>query len=282
MFSLILCSLVCLPAQRAVAACPDTSEYGSVNLSLPTLPKRGQYNIWTRLQFAKPKEGRLLVEINDDKCIEVDGMGSVSNQWTWLQSDSGAQKLTYKFDQTEGNRIKLIGATTGVKVDRVILTDSDCVPLDRGDNCQAGSVTLQTDDNQVNTVNGPVAGLIYPSLTIVNKQADIIKTTYYRGSQKIQSNNGASQLDTTLLPNGQNQVSIKLHMRDGSEITETAELQVSNTLSTLSPLWRWARINKEGLKTSALSFAIVVFIVSVLYLVRVLKRHRRLLTFHGF
>lgn len=126
---IIILALVLLPllGGQAAAACANASSFGAVSFDVPDLSRPVDQKLWLRVQ-APLSGGRLLVEINQADCVEVN-LAPSGGKWAWQSHD-------VSFVTATNNTLKLIGVTDGAKVDRVLLVEQDCTPQDLGDNCQ--------------------------------------------------------------------------------------------------------------------------------------------------
>ncbi len=268
-------------------ACSNTSNYGVVSLDIPTLPTRGSYVLWTRMQAPDAEHNRYRLEVNSNTCYEVGGSSIVPGEWEWVSFYGGSLSKTvrYNFDHTTENSLRLIGMDAGVRVDRILLIKNDCVPTGLGDNCQSTTATAAYSSSGATEVpppsTAPVGGVVIPSQTIVNKKSSISKVVYFADGAPIptSSNNG---IDTTLLRNGSHRISIQITQTNGIVVNEVTTIAVENKQGVLSPFTRWARLNEGQAMSISIALGVVLVMSSVLLFVRHKHLQKRLLTFRGF
>lgn len=150
------------PAVTHAAACtPPGTDYGTVTFTA-NISSAGSYRIWTRMAAPNSTNNNYLLDIDSATCYTVGGStvptystgtsthfaNSTAN---WISVTTSGSTINHTF--TSGNHtIKLIGNSSGVVIDRVIITaDTTCTPKGVGDNC--ASVHLAPDINQDGTVN---------------------------------------------------------------------------------------------------------------------------------
>ncbi len=110
------------------------------------------------------------------------------------------------------------------------------VPSGDGTNCNTAPVA---ETNQP-----PIQQLVTPS--IVTAQPDnVAKVEYYVGDELVYASNKAEPLDTSLLENGDYELTTKVTYKDGTTAEETQLLTVANPPQTLGTVRRWARKNKD-------------------------------------
>lgn len=262
------------------AACANTSTLGAVELSVPQLPDRENHALWIRMQSANTS-GQVMVEINGGQCVEVGG-DLKSEVWTWKSPDSGL----INFDKKEGNTVKLIGVSHGIRIDRVLLTEEGCVPTDFGSNCQGAVELEQAKKYEVTVISppskDPVMGKVMVSQTPVENQASLTKVEYIVQSEIIQTVYGAEAFDTTLIPSGKVTVQVYTYLNDGRTIREATVLDVRNKEHFYSNTQRWVRRNARTVQLVliiAVSILMLGFLVNFLRKIYLSNRERK---FHGF
>ena len=288
-FIALLCGLMILShAPKAVAeACDNTANFGVVSLDVPTLPTRGTYVLWTRMQAPDPEHNRYRLEVNGNTCYEVGGSSIVPGEWEWVSFYGGSLSNTvrYNFDHMTENSLRLIGMDAGVRIDRILLIKNDCVPTGLGDNCRSTAATAAYSSSGATEVpppsSAPVGGIVIPSQTIVNKKSSISKVVYFADGAPIPTaaNNG---IDTTLLSNGSHRISIQITQTNGIVLNEVTTIVTQNKQGVLSPFTRWARLNEGQAISLSIMFGIMLIIGAALLFVRHKQLQKRLLTFRGF
>jgi hypothetical protein len=275
-------------ANANAATCISGAGQGAVNVTVPELPTKGIYNVWSRVQVPNDIHNRYQLEVNGDTCFLVGGSSISPNQWTWVSFQDGdlSSKVKYNFVKTTGNSLKLIGNDAGVKIDRVLLVKNDCIPVEQGANCESDAVhTASYDKTGANilptSTEGPASGVIIPSQTIIQNQNSIASVGYFVDGKPVPTakDNG---LDTTLLINGSHQISIKITKIGGTVIDEATTITTDNPQTFFSPLQRWARLNKGVAVATSIAMCVLIVFSFVLVLVRHIQLKKRSLTFHGF
>jgi hypothetical protein len=149
------------PATTHAAACtPPGTDYGTVTFTA-NISSAGTYRIWTRMSAPNSTDNTYLLDIDSATCYTVGGStvptyaGGATTYFAnttanWISRTSGGATIDHPF--TSGNHtIKLIGNSSGVVVDRVVITaDTTCTPKGVGDNC--ASIYLAPDINQDGSV----------------------------------------------------------------------------------------------------------------------------------
>lgn len=279
--------LIMLPlfSGNVFAACSTSNDsYGEVTLGLPKLPTTGTFNIWTRMQVPDSTNSAYELQINDTSCVLVGG-GAVGS-WQWVNSQVGTEgaKVTYDFTQTSGNTFRLVGVKPGVKIDRLLLVRNDCTPVDLGTNCSSSNSALEVGSGATEVPpisNGPVSGSVIPTSTISTDLSNVARVTYYVGSSAIPANDDFS-LDTTLLQNGEQRVTINIVKKDGSTVDEATTLVVNNPENGFSGLWRWARLNKNILFGVGVGLTAVLVAIATFLTFKKARLKKRRLEFRGF
>ncbi len=266
------------------AACANVSSYGTVRLSLPELPRKGKYALWVRTQSAF-RQSRILLEVNKENCLTLESLDAPANQWFWLtQKDSQGVIIPVNIDNISGNVITLIGIDDAIKVDKVVLTELDCMPQDFGDNCN--NIEAMPPDTTSITQLEPYQGIVSGSIK-VSKTPDINRgllqeVRYSTNGRVFQRSEEGAWLDTTLIENGKHTVFIDILLKDGQSIRESIILDVKNPVNAITPVIRWVRISSSSIKFVFILIATIVAIVGMLYLLRSSYKKRRELEFRGF
>ena len=275
-------------AAKVVAdAGENTANYGVVALDVPTLPTRGAYVLWTRMQVPDDQHNRYRLEVNGNTCFEVGGSSVTPGEWEWVSFYGGnlSKTVRYDFDHTTENHFRLIGIDPGVRIDRILLIKNGCVPAGLGDNCQSTTASATFSLSGATEVppasNGPVGGIVIPTQTIVNNADQITKVVYYADGAPIPTAYNFG-IDTTLLRNGTHRISIQITKSNGMVINEATTLMVENKQGVWSPLVRWARLNAQDAIILSSVLGVCFVAGSVLLFVRHTKLQKRLLTFRGF
>ena len=268
-------------------ACDTSAGYGVVALDIPTLPTRGTYVLWTRMQVPDDQHNRYRLEVNDNTCFEVGGSSITPGEWEWVSFYGGGLTKTvrYTFDHTTENHMRLIGVDAGVRVDRVLLIKNDCIPTGLGENCQSATATAAFSLSGATEVppptNGAVSGVVIPTQTITNSKSRIAKVAYYSDGKPIPTAYNFG-IDTSLLSNGTHRISIQITQTNGIVVNEVTTLRVDNATGVLSPFTRWARLNVVDAIILSCCVGGIFATSMVVFLVRHKRLQKRLLTFRGF
>ncbi len=291
LFFLSILSLLMVVSSKQTAtasACSSTENYGVLSLSLPELPRSGTYNIWTRMQAPDATHNRYRLEVNGQECYEVGGSSITPGQWVWVSFKGGdlTQKVRHNFEEVKGNKIRLIGSDSGVKVDRLLLVKNDCIPENLGNNCQsdavpASAVQAEGASEVPPPSSGPVSGIVIPSTSISLKPSLISKVVYFSDGKAVPTAAG-NGIDTTLLSNGSHRVSMHITRTDGTVLNEATTLNVENKQGAFSPLRRYIRLHTQAFIIWSLLLGGLLFVLVILLGIRHIKLQKRLLNFHGF
>jgi hypothetical protein len=270
------------------AACDNSLQYGSVKSSLSILPTTGTYIIWTRMQVPDSAHSQFNLEINNQSCYVVGGSSITPNTWTWVNFQDGnlSTIIKYNFDRTIDNSARLIGTFAGVKVDRLLLIKNSCVPVGLGANCQTESArTTIPDMAGASSVPPPssrtIGGLIIVSPTVQKNPELIQKVVYFADGLQVPTA-ASFALDSTLLTNGEHQISMQITETNGTVINETTNINVLNNESVLSPFIRWIRLNTHAAIVFSSLAGGVLLLLALLITIRHILLQKRLLSFHGF
>lgn len=280
--------LLFVPKIHAQTSCPaNDKNYGQVELAVPKLGTAGAYNIWTRMQAASQTNNQYLLNVNGASCYKIGGSSLEPSQWQWVYFQDGNlnQKVVFDFNRAEGNSLKLIGVQTGVKISHIMLTKSDCIPIEYGNNCAENGAAIMSASGNTSSVppltGDSVSGNIFPTQLIIAEQTNIAKVIYFVHGKTIPSSKNFS-LDTSLVPNGAHRIAIQITKKNGDIINQETSITVSNLESILSPAIRWARLNRNSLATVGVIAGGVLVLVSIFHLIKHLLLKRRLMMFRGF
>lgn len=275
-----------LPDSVYAAACANVSSFGAVTVHLPTLEHIKDRVIWIRMQ--SPEDSvRVLAEVSAKDCLEISGQSQPTNTWQWQTvRDSGGTAVPYSFGQHDDNTIKIIGVQPGVRVDRMLITDTKCVPQDFGNNCQAVGAKLATAEEHDYTVlpspnSSPLHGKVQLSDTPTQNQGNLKEVTYSVAGTVVQQSAYGLVFDTSRLQNGTHTVYITTTLQDETQIREMVVVTIKNPHNPLTPLVRWAKLNQQALKTAGV---ITLGLLAGIILIRVVLirlRKRRVRIFHG-
>lgn len=273
------------PKTVDAAACANVSSFGAVTLALPKLPVQEDRVIWVRLQALTPAD-TVLVQVNNDECLQVGGFAQAPGQWTWQTYRLGEAIQTVDFPNETQNRLKVIGTSDGVRIDRVVVTGRDCVPQDFGANCQQVEAVQDVGDDAIIQLPSPsndaVQGEILLSSTPDKYKSQLASVAYIVDGQTVQESSTPRPFDTTRIANGKHTVQVVTTLKDGKTIRESAVIVVANAENILTPLVRWLRLYLDTIVRvgAAMGMLLLVFLAAKLYRRTRLKRRER--RFHGF
>ncbi len=288
-FLSILCVMMVISNKHSVqAACNNVSQYGAISVKITALSSSGTYTIWTRMQVPDTTHNQYQLEINGQRCYVIGGSSISPDQWTWVSFQDGdlSSRVSYDFERTTNNAAKLIGSSAGVRIDRLLLVKTDCVPIADGNNCQSDSVPTSaietTGATQVPSPSaGPISGLIIPSQTIA-RNPGIIAQVIYNVDGKLLPTTTNFALDTTLLSNGPHLVVMQITTTAGRILNEATNMTVENPVSALSPMRRWVRLNQRTTVVASSIIGGLLIASAAFQTVRHIRLKKRLLRFRGF
>lgn len=173
------------------------------------------------------------LEADGNTCWQVGGSNVPVNTWTWVDWSGGSstQKIDYTFSAGT-HTLKLIGVSTNVQVDKIILlgsgeqcSDGTVTPTGDGSNCANGPIATSTGGT---TTQPPVSsGTTTPAIVEENK-ANAVETSYVVNGQVVQTSPGAAPLNTKNLADGTYAVETIVKLKDGSEVKATEVITVKN------------------------------------------------------
>lgn len=285
LLSLVTCGLLWTPGNARAAACSNVSSYGAVNLNVPELPNDDSRLLWVRLQ-ATGSDAVLLAEINKDQCLEIKAQDVEPNQWVWVARQEGNVSAPISFPARQGNTLRLIGITDGLKVDRVLLTEESCVPADFGNNCKDAVALGQELPENVTVLaapsDGAVSGRVILSLTPGRYQDELAEVKYSVAGRTIQSVSTPEPFDTTLVKNGVHTILIDTKLNDGTVIYESVVVEIRNAENIFTPLVRWVRLNVALMRLIGIIIGGALLLFVIIMVLRGWWRHNRERVFHGF
>ncbi len=142
------------PAAAAPCAMSGT-DYGVVTAT-SSVGSAGTYRIWTRMAAPNSTDNSYLLEIDNTTCFTVGGStvpvysnGTATHfqagKTNWISVTTAGTPIDISLS-SGSHTFKLIGTSSGVVIDRIIVTaDTSCVPVGSGDNC--ASVYVAADLN---------------------------------------------------------------------------------------------------------------------------------------
>ncbi len=265
------------------AGCANVSTFGAVTLEVPDLPDAENHALWVRMESPQ-SQSYILVQINDEQCLQVGGFEQVPGQWSWQSYRLQGVVQPIVFHRTSGNSLKLIGVADGAKVDRVLITEADCIPQDFGANCQPVQAVHATGPltQLPPPSNDPIAGKVHLSQTPQKHAAQLSHVAYVVNGQKLQETQTPEPFDTTRTTNGKQTVEIVTTLKDGQAIRESTVVDIQNPENAFSPLVRWVRLHKTAFVRAAGAAAVILLVFATVRLMRSHRRKGRESKFHGF
>ncbi|MDQ3123351.1 MAG: hypothetical protein M3Q14_01550, partial [bacterium] len=269
----------------SAAACTSVGQYGAVRLQVPELPYTGKYALWVRMQSPEPV-GKLLIEVNQSDCYELNDVELISGQWKWVSYKTNGKLTTLQLDQLKNYSLKVIGISLGLKVDSVILSEPECIPQDLGNNCNVAAIAKTSQASDVLQLPPPsqqsVSGTVVLSQTPRQYAAQLKSLQYTVNGQTIQRSSLVTPFDTTLLSDGTHTILITTNLQDGTVLQESTNITVDNPTNAMSPVIRWARLRQATLITSGLILGSIVLATVLAWVIHHWYIKRRERHFHGF
>lgn len=267
----------------AAVGCSNVSTFGAVTLDLPRLPATEARAIWVRMEAPAP-DAKVLVQVNEDYCLQVGGHNQEAGQWSWQSArDNGSVQLI-NFPKADKNTLKVIGVSDGVKVDRAVITEADCVPQDFGANCQrVQAISQQVEVTELPPPSTePLNGQILLSATPQKYQDQLENLEYVVDGRTVQESDKVVAFDSTRLPNGKHTVNIVMTLKNGDVLRESTVIEVNNPENAFTPLVRWMKINSSVLLRILAVIGLLTLLAVVARLTRRRRRTKRERSFHGF
>lgn len=273
---LFLCSLIATSAgfigsssaQVAAAACANTANYGVATFSV-SVPQAGTYTVWLRMQPSSVNNTTVQVEVDGAQCWNMGGSTVPVGSWTWVNwAGTPTQKATATLATAGTHSVKLIGSSTDVYVDKLILlgisekcSDDGQVPIGTGDNCDSAPAATPPPS----TTTPPASNTVTPTIVSENS-GNISQIKYYVGGKLVQTSNGEEPLDTSKLPEGQNTVETVVTLKNGQELKQTSVI----TIPKKTDMNSWYQRN--ALWVLGIAAVIVVTIITLGWYFRLFQR----------
>lgn len=264
------------------AQCKDISSLGAVKYNLSTVSKDNDSVIWVRLMH-ESTEYSLYTEINDKDCFEIKSYQSKPNEWSWQAARVNNKPIKTSFGSESGNYIKLIGLQNGLKVDKILISENNCIPVNDGSNCLEENFVDEGGLSyfKLPTQNSVLSGEVTISDT-PQKNLEKLKSVIYvsQGKQLLKTNN-STVFDTTLLPNGKHNIYITTELNDGDVIRELATINIQNDENAITPIIRWVKLNRVISSVILIIFILILVSIIVLNILRIRYKKRRENKFRG-
>lgn len=163
---------------------PATKPKVGTAKSAVTVNASGEYILWVRMRAASATNNSVKVTI-DSRSYNVGDDNIPTTGWTWVNYNSASKTNINKVPLSLGTHDVLIeGVEPDVLVDKVILLNTACVPLNGGENCTNMSPTV--------TISSPKNGEAFTSPTdiviraeAVDPDGTIAKVEFYEEGVKI-------------------------------------------------------------------------------------------------
>lgn len=174
-----------------------------------------------------------LLEVDGGACYTVGDSALQAGKWTWVDYQNAASTSKVTLNLSAGQHtVKLLGREASVKVDRILAaTDTNCVPVDAGNNCAVAS------DSTVPTVSVviPAEGTsVTGTVSVAAKAADdkgVVKVEFYVNNV-LQATSVAAPYNfswkTAGLANGTYVIAAKAYDAAGNAATDTSTVTIKN------------------------------------------------------
>ncbi len=125
--------------QRVKSLGSDTTTapatYGTLTATVD-VPENGTYKLWVRIKAPDSTNNAVQAQIDNGVIVKLGDGGLPSGTWSWIDYKNGDTANKASFALNAGSRkVTITGVEKGVKVDRILLTDETCKPVDMGENC---------------------------------------------------------------------------------------------------------------------------------------------------
>ncbi len=182
-----------------------------------------------------------MLEVDGGTCYIVGGGSAIpASAWTWVDYQNGNASSLINVSLTAGSHtLKMIGNSSGVKLNRIVLTgDTACVPTGTGDNCANPPDTTPPSVSLTSPTNGStISGKYTMNATANDDSGTVSKVEFYvDGALKGTSTTSpySYALDTTTLTNASHSLTAKAYDPSGNVGTSsTVTVTVKNTTTTL-------------------------------------------------
>ena len=121
-----------------------TADYGK-DATTVSISTAGNYRIWSHLQAPNASAASYMLQVDSSSCFSVGGGSAIApDTWTWVGYTNGdPTKLTLANLAAGAHSLTLIGTAAGGRVDDILLTtDSSCIPVSDGSNCNTGASSV--------------------------------------------------------------------------------------------------------------------------------------------
>jgi hypothetical protein len=187
------------------------------------------------------------LQVDNGVATKIGDGGLTPNTWTWVDWKNGDVNNKTTMALTAGDRtFKFTGIEPNVKIDRVLVTDENCVPTGTGSNCTT-IVTNPDPDTGTGSLNvnitSPLSNQTVKGVTkVVAAPSDNIQEVSFRINDVWQTTDDTAPFewdwDTTKTANGDATVTIRARKvgDPGNVYTQKdVNVKVSNGTSTPTP-----------------------------------------------
>ena len=234
--SLSVVFLLQSPSQVGAASCSTSGVVGTVNSSV-SIPASGEYVLWVRMLNQSQAQNSLLIEVEGNTCFSVGSNSLPLNQWTWVnyQGSTTSNIMKYTFNSSGTKNIKFLFKNYTTQLDKMILLGSSeqCgtngnKPSGDGGNCASAPVASPS-----NPSNPPATSVPISTVPENIPTEEIEKIEYFIDGQLVQETQGAEELDTTEIKDGNYELTTRVTKKDGSieEIKQPVVIKDNQTLS---------------------------------------------------
>lgn len=216
-------SIVSVTVANGCSVIPST--YGKVSTNVNT--DATTYNIWVRMMAADSTNNAVGISVGSGCPILIGDSANISStSWTWVNYANGSTANLAKVDTVSGSQaLTIFGAEPNVKIDRVLLLASTCVPTAMGDNCSSSpDTTPPTTSITAPQANANVTGQVTISASATDANG-ITKVEFYIDNQLVgtDSTNPYSVIvNSSTLSNGDHTVTSKAYDISGNVATSNA------------------------------------------------------------
>ena len=274
-----LLSVFAIRPTRVSALCNGVSDLGAVeyDVSTDSLPRDG--DLWLRLLPDTNGESLLKLELTNGDCVDVRLDQGVSSEWIWHNAYQFSDFVSES--NSEVGKIKVVGVYGNVKLEKILITDKDCVPYADGANCLASNNRIEEDGvsySLLSAYKGEVSGKVFlTDLSTDNPQ--ITESRYMVDGKVVQRSKGFEAFDSTLVANGEHRIYMIFEGNTQSDvIREAIDVVVSNADNPFSAIVRHIKLNREVyivLLSVLIASALLIAMIVLARQKRIQKRHRQ-------
>lgn len=225
-----------LPKSTTTTAGP-----GTITMNL-TVPDTDTYRLWVRVKAESATNNAFQAQIGTASAVKMGDGGIELNTgaWTWVDYKDGNIASKVDVALTQGvQKLVLTGIESGVKLDRVLITNENCTPVGVGDNCTPVADTIPP----VVTITKPIGGATLKGDVVVtadvtdnvgvNRVSFLIDNVRY---ETVTTAPYQWTWDTTNVADGEHVILVKGYDDANSKTEKTIKVKVANgTVATPAP-----------------------------------------------